>query len=101
MKHIRFMNDSETICNNPKRLDLFDSPVIVDFDPADAQDCRECNAALMAHNKGVYEDEMTYSHNFHLNRENPLAPARGCMYGLLIASVFWLIVGMIIWAVWF
>lgn len=103
MKHIRFMDDKQPICENPARLDKFDTPVIVDHDyyEPESDNCKECSAALMVHNTKVFEDELAYEHNFHLNKVDPIAPARGCVYGLLIASVFWLIVGMIIWAVFF
>lgn len=99
MKHILFMNDKTPVCENPARLDTFDSPVIVEDLLAIEKSCPDCNAALITHNKKAFEDELTYDYNFRTHREDPLAPARGIMWALAISAPFYLVLALLVW--WF
>lgn len=95
-QHTRYMDSNQPICEDPARLDKFDTPVIVDFTAKLEMPCVDCSAALMAHNKKAYEDELAYDHNFRIHNEDPLAPARGVMYGVLLGSLAWIVIGLIL-----
>lgn len=97
MKHIRFLSGKEEpICQNPDRLDLWDSPVVVDFAPDDPDDCKLCPQLLMVHNKREFEKEQ----NQRVARTPMPGPdgnlKRGLIYGLAISSAFYLVLAFLI-----
>lgn len=97
MKHIRYMTSNKTICEKPDNLGS--DFVIQDFAPTDASSCGICFSLLTAHNKREYEREglvnILQDHNVAM--EDPLAPARGLVNGIIISSMFWICVLVLLW----
>jgi hypothetical protein len=58
MRHTRFMTDGQSVCSNPKRLELFDSPVVIDTNPNDPHSCNLCPKFIREHNQREYEKEL-------------------------------------------
>lgn len=85
MNHTLYLSDKKPVCEDPERLG--NDFVMNSTYPV----CHDCSALLFAHNrKASVEDELAHIHNKRLH-EDPLAPARGCMNGVLISSVFWIL----------
>lgn len=94
--HIVYLSDNQRICEEPARLgtDWVHSEPGSGLNPS----CKECTALLFAHNQSEFEKEAN-ERIVRREKEDPLSPAKGCIYGLLIASVFWLILGMALWVI--
>lgn len=92
--HILYLSDKRPVCEDPERLGN-------DFvlNNSGSFPCPDCSALLFTHNKKAYEDELSYNHNHRLHTEDPLAPARGIMWGILIGSVMWILILSALWAI--
>lgn len=88
MNHIRFMHSKQTICQNPRRLDHFDSPVVTDVGPE--KFCTECRTLLFAHNQREFDKEQNQDLDFHNNGPSPVF--RGIVYGVLLSIPIWVVI---------
>lgn len=102
MKHIRYMSTNTTVCSSPNKVgyDL----VVVDTYPRDEESCAVCLDLLTAHNRKELEKERDGRHAAYPvyvfpDEDKPLSGARGIVWGMAISLVFYLIIGLTIWAV--
>lgn len=98
MQHIRFMDNNQTVCWAPERLDDYDSAVITDYD-AGGKLCFECNGLLLAHNKKEFEKETHLSLVIPgtLRKESDMGCIRGALFGGAVTTLFWLVATLITW----
>lgn len=105
MKHIRYVDDTKTtVCQHPEKLDDW-VPVAPDVGKTPHEEnCKECSYLLLAHNKREFEKEG--KRNFGLSlivnppprrlEEGPVAPLAIFATGFVSATVFWMILWLIV-----
>jgi hypothetical protein len=99
MNHNRSINTNLPVCEDPDSLgrDL----IVVDYGPGE-QACPDCYSLVFTHNEREFQKEQLET----LNRRSAvdkelLRPFHGIVWGFLIGSSFWIIIGLILWAVFY
>lgn len=87
MNHILFESARE-VCFFPKLLGL--ETVIVDYSE---ELCKDCMAIILNYNDRInnYELALSIPRTSNDLPEDPLAPSRGFMIGVALATVFWFV----------
>lgn len=97
--HVRFISTNKAVCEKPSTLGY--DTVIVDYTAGET--CPQCLGLIMAFNDRIDRYDLTLAtvppHRKH-RAEDPLAPFRGLLHGVVIASSFWITVFVIAFFVW-
>lgn len=88
MNHILF-ESARRVCDYPKVLGR--ETIIVDYS---REICHDCMALIYNYNERInnYELALAIPMTSKHQKDDPLAPARGFMVGVALATVFWLTV---------
>jgi hypothetical protein len=93
LNHIRFLSDDKPVCHWPARLG-HDFVYNTRLRRGEERNCEECRQLVLAHN---IKERLDENHGV-MYRPEDTTPAKGLVYGLLFASLFWAIVIVLFFA---